>query len=65
MARDPERFAGKINVPGSPILLRQWRPHGIVTRSPDDAMHRHCWGGIEGATPESEAPVKHKGRARR
>lgn len=39
--RDANRFAGKINVPGSPVMLKQHRKHNVVVRTtsvaPDDA----------------------------
>ncbi len=38
--RDANRFAGKINVPGSPIMLKQWRKPNVLVRvtsvEPDD-----------------------------
>lgn len=38
--RNAERFAGKINVPGSPVMLKRWRAQNAVVRvttvEPDD-----------------------------
>ncbi len=38
--RNASRFAGKINVPGSPIMLKQHRKHNVLVRQtsvePDD-----------------------------
>lgn len=57
--QDPERFAGKINVPGSPIQLKGWRKPYVLQEPTDD---RNAERAMPYGQGEDDPPFPHRGR---
>lgn len=52
--QDPERFAGKINVPGSKVMLKDWQPADVAVRQGADMPSRHNANGRPGKSQEAD-----------